>query len=69
MDRLCGVDIITVLESGSIRGSSCGLGNFVKVRDVKNIREAIKLLIDGGALKELVNEGAFKEASKTDKVK
>jgi hypothetical protein len=69
LDRLCGVDIITVVEEGSIKGSSCGLGNFIKVKDVKNIRDAAKLLITEGALKELVNEGAFKEAFPTDKAK
>jgi hypothetical protein len=69
LDRLCGVDIITVLEQGSSQGSRCGLGKFIKVKDVKNIPDAVKVLIDEGMLKELINEDAFKEAFPPEKSK
>ena len=52
LDRLCGVDIITVVENGSSKGSNRGLGKFIKVKNVKNIRDAAKLLITEGVLKD-----------------
>jgi hypothetical protein len=30
--RLCGIDSITVLQSGGINGPTCGLGEFVPIR-------------------------------------
>ena len=62
LNKLCKQDIITVVEKDLTRGISCGLGEFIQVKGVKRIREAVKLLVTDGALKELVNEGAFEEA-------
>ena len=33
--QLCSIDVITVLQSGGIRGATCGLGEFVPVRYVE----------------------------------
>jgi hypothetical protein len=62
LDRLCKQDIITVLVRDSRRGTSCGLGEFVEIKGVKRIGDAVKLLVKDGALKELVDEGVFEEA-------
>ena len=62
LSRLCKQDIIRVLEEDTTATSSCGLGEFILLRGVKNLGSAKKLLKDEGVLDSLVKEGAFETA-------
>ncbi len=60
LSKLCGQDIIRVLdEAGGITTSECGLGEFVLLKGVNNLRDAVKLLVDDGLLDKLVKERVF----------
>jgi hypothetical protein len=59
--KLCRQDSIKVLSPGSAPASTALLGEFVKLKETGTIDKVEKLLTDG-LLKELVAEGAFKEA-------
>ncbi len=60
LSRLCRQDIIKVLdEAGGISTSQCGLGEFVLLKGINNLRDAVKLLVDDGVLDKLVKERAF----------
>ena len=59
INKLCKQDLIYVLEEGSSHGSVCGLGEFIRIKGVRNLRDTVKLL-RGGVLDALIKEGAFK---------
>jgi len=61
IDKLCKQDNVRVVETGSKLGSTCMLGDFVQFKEKGNLNNVQKLM-EGGLLKELVAEGAFKEA-------
>jgi len=59
--KLCSQDSIKVVSPGSSPSSTALLGEFVKFKETGTI-DKIEKLLDDGLLKELVAEGAFKEA-------
>ena len=61
LDKLCKQDNVRVVETGSNLGSTCMLGDFIQFKEKGNLNDVEKLM-EGGLLKELVAEGAFKEA-------
>ena len=58
--EICKLDLIRVLESSYGATISCGPGEFIELKGIKNIRTAMKILKDYGVLEILVKEGAFK---------
>lgn len=63
INQLCKHDIIRVLEYSYGATSSCGLGEFIEMKGVKNNRNARKILKDEGILEILIKEDAFKAKS------
>ena len=59
--KVCKFDLIRVLESSYGATISCGLGEFIELKGLKNIRTAMKILKDEGILEILVKEDAFKK--------
>lgn len=59
--KLCRQDSIKVISPGSAPTSTALLGEFVQFKE-KGTVDKIEKLLTGGLLKELVAEGAFKEA-------
>ena len=59
--KLCRQDSIKVISPGSAPTSTALLGEFVQFKEKGTVDKVEKLLTDG-LLKELVAEGAFKEA-------
>ncbi len=59
--KLCTQDSIKVVSPGSAPASTALLGEFVEFKETGTVDKVEKLLNDG-LLKELVSEGAFKEA-------
>ena len=51
-------DIIGVVEVGAGLKTKCGMGEFIRIRDVSRLSDAKKLLKDG-VLEALVEEGVF----------
>jgi len=47
ISKLCKQDIITVVEQGSGLGSKCGMGEFIRIKDVTRLSDAVKLLKNG----------------------
>ena len=64
--KLCKQEIIQVVQPGSAMGSTCGMGEFVRIKDVTNLRDAVKLL-KNGVLEALVEEGVFEAAFPPEK--
>jgi hypothetical protein len=56
--KLCKQDIIGVVEVGAGLKTRCGMGEFIRIRDVSRLSDAKKLLKDG-VLEALVEEGVF----------
>jgi hypothetical protein len=61
ISKLCKQEIIKVVEPGSALGSSCGMGEFIRVKDVSMLSDAVKLL-KNGVLEALIEEGVFETA-------
>jgi len=59
--KLCRQDSIKVISPGSAPTSTALLGEFVQFKE-KGTVDKVEKLLTGGLLKELVAEGAFKEA-------
>ena len=59
--KLCKQEVIEIVDQGPFRGTRCGLGEFVLIKDVSRLRDAEKLLKDG-VLEALVKEGVFETA-------
>ncbi|MFH1673539.1 MAG: hypothetical protein ABIF87_08985, partial [Pseudomonadota bacterium] len=53
--KLCKQEIIQVVGPGGGLGSKCGMGEFVRVKDVRRLSDAVKLL-ENGTLEALVEE-------------
>jgi hypothetical protein len=66
ISKLCKQDIITVVEQGSGIGNRCGIGEFIRIKDVRRLSDAVKLL-ENGVLEALVEEGAFETAFPPEK--
>ena len=66
ISKLCKQDIIEVVERGSGLGSKCGMGEFVRVKDVSRLSDAVKLL-GNGVLAALIEEGVFETAFPPEK--
>ena len=66
ISKLCKQDIIAVVESGSGLGSRCGMGEFIRIKDVRRLSDAVKLL-KNGVLEALVEEGVFETAFPPEK--
>jgi hypothetical protein len=59
--KLCRQDSVKVISPGSAPTSTALLGEFVQIKETGTVDKVEKLLTDG-LLKELIAEGAFKEA-------
>jgi hypothetical protein len=59
-EKLCSQDSFKVVAPGSAPESTCPLGEFVEFKE-KGTVDKVEKLLTGGLLKELVDEGAFKE--------
>lgn len=59
--KLCKQEIIQVVEPGSALGSTCGMGEFIRIKDVRKLSDAVKLL-ENGVLEALVEEDVFQTA-------
>jgi hypothetical protein len=59
--KLCGQDSVKVISPGSAPTSTALLGEFVQFKETGTVDKVEKLLTDG-LLKELVAEGAFRDA-------
>lgn len=59
--RLCKQDIIKVIEPGPSLGSTCGMGEFVRLKEVSTLSDAVKLL-ENGTLEALIEEDVFETA-------
>ena len=66
ISKLCKQDIITVVEQGSGLGSRCGMGEFIRIKDVRRLSDAVKLL-KNGVLEALIEEGVFETAFPPEK--
>jgi hypothetical protein len=66
IDKLCKQDIIGVVEVGSGLRTKCGMGEFIRIRDVSRLRDAMRLLKDG-VLEALVEEGVFETSFHPEK--
>ena len=60
--KLCKQDTIKVISPGSAPGSTAMLGDFIKFKEKGTLTDVEKLL-EGGLLKELVDESAFTDGS------
>jgi hypothetical protein len=67
ISKLCKQDIIEIVDEGPFNGSACGLGEFIQLKGVSRLSDAVKLLKEEGILKALVEEGVFKTAFPPDK--
>ena len=65
---LCKQDIIGVVDVGTGPVSKCGMGEFVRIKDMRRLSDAVKLL-KNGVLEGLVEEGVFETAFPPDKRK
>ena len=61
MGKVCKQDIIRVVDVGSGPVSACGMGEFVRIKDISRLSDAVKLL-KNGVLEGLVEEGIFETA-------
>ena len=66
MGKLCKQDIIGVVDVGAGPTSKCGMGEFIRIKDISRLRDAVKLL-KNGVLEGLVEEGVFKTAFPPEK--
>ena len=66
ISKLCKQDIIEIVGPGPFRGSKCGLGEFILIKGVRRLRDAVELLRNG-ILEALVEEGVFETAFPTEK--
>ena len=64
--KLCKQDIIAVVEVGSGLASRCGMGEFIRIKDISRLSDAVKLL-KNGVLEALVEEGVFETAFPPEK--
>lgn len=68
IDKLCKYDIIGVVDTGSGPVSKCGMGEFIRIKGISRLSDAVKLL-KNGVLKSLVEEGVFETAFPPEKSK
>jgi hypothetical protein len=66
MGKLCKQDIIRVVDVGTGPVSTCGMGEFIRMKDINRLRDAVKLL-KNGVLEGLVEEGVFETAFPPDR--
>jgi hypothetical protein len=66
ISKLCKQDIIEVVNQTPLSGNRCGLGEFILIKGVRRLRDAVELL-KNGVLEALVEEGAFETAFPTEK--
>jgi hypothetical protein len=66
ISKLCKQDIIEVVNQGPFRGTGCGLGEFILIKGVRRLRDAVELL-KNGVLEALVEENVFETAFPTEK--
>ena len=66
MGKLCKQDIIRVVDVGAGPVSTCGMGEFVRIKNISRISQAVKLL-KNGVLNGLVEEGVFETAFPPEK--
>ena len=59
--KLCKQEVIEIVGQGPFRGTRCGLGEFVIIKDISRIRDAWKLRKDA-VLEALVKDGVFETA-------
>ena len=64
--KLCKQDIIGVVDVGAGLMSKCGMGKFIRIRDISRLSDAVKLL-KNGVLEDLVEEGVFETAFPPEK--
>jgi hypothetical protein len=61
ISKLCKQDIIQGVGTGSGITSKCGMGEFILIKDVSRLSEAVELL-KNGVLEALVEENVFETA-------
>ena len=66
MGKLCRQDIIGVVDVGAGPTSRCGMGIFIRIKDISRIRQVVNLL-KNGVLNGLVEEGVFETAFPPEK--
>ena len=66
MGKLCKQDIIGVVDVGAGPASRCGMGKFIRIKDISRLRDGVKLL-KNGVLEGLVEEGVFETAFPAEK--
>ena len=66
MGKLCKQDIIGVVDVGAGPTSRCGMGIFIRIKDISRIRQVVNLL-KNGVLNGLVEEGVFETAFPPEK--
>jgi hypothetical protein len=66
MGKLCKQDIIGIVDVATDPTNKCGMGEFILIKDVNRISQAVKLL-KNGVLEGLVEEGVFETAFPPEK--
>jgi hypothetical protein len=66
ISKLCKQDFIDVVEEDLSVTNKCGLGEFILIKGVKRLRDAVKLL-KNGVLEALVEEDVFETAFPAEK--